>query len=83
MNAITNHEQAFELLKAAHAYLTSCDDDGDLSNELSALEDAIAKTHVAFEQWEEANAFNRAVGDAGRRYYSAEQAYKESREWTA
>lgn len=80
MTTIANHEQAFELLIAAHAYLNSCDDDGDLCNELIALEDAIAEAHVALEQWQEANAFNRAVGDAGRRYRSAEQAYKESRE---
>ena len=46
----------------------------------NTLEDAIAEAHVALEQWQEANAFNRAVGDAGRRYRSAEQAYKESRE---
>ena len=80
MTTITNHEQAFEQLEAAHAYLNSCDDDGELCDELIALEDAIAETRVSFEKWQEANAFNYAVGDAGRRYRSAEQAYKESRE---
>ena len=78
--SITTHEQAFELLKQAHAFLNSCDDDGELCDELIALEDAIAETRVSFEKWQEANAFNYAVGDAGRRYRSAEQAYKESRE---
>lgn len=80
MSKITNPKQAFELLIAAHAYLNSCDYDDDLGDELVALENAIDEAHVAFEQQEEDNAFNRAVGDAGRRYRSAEQAYKESRE---
>ena len=78
--SITNSDHAFELLNEAHAFLNSCDDDGDFCEELIALEDAIAALRVRFEHAEEDRHFNITNGLVGRRYRSAEQAYKESRE---